>query len=1005
MGPNNADPCWIFQKYRYDGNSTLKVRLAGGFEGIPELLIINAMAFSVMLFIFAIIRKRVWNYGRIALMKKEEVSIHRTSSYNIMYHLLYGGAEERAAQLDADGEGVGTPGESGMTSGDSGPEGDSQDGGSPRSRPAGQAPPSHRGSLTTGSYHNVDLPHSDQGFCSWLVALFQLSDEHILKKCGPDAVQYSTFQRTLMLYLLIVVIFSIAVVLPVNVQGDMSGDGIQFAHTTISNLDPMSDFLWLHCLLSVFYLGIAVYFMRYFMLNLAELKEDKGTLNTVRIRRIPKSQAGNEDLLKKFFKSAYPEFDTIDVQFAYDIAELIKCSTKWKVAETAYVAIQKSGKNPYIRTRACGLLCPCCCGPKMPAKHYYAEQAQKWRERCIEERKLADDKPLNILFVTFANETQAKRVLYDFARYPMIGVLRHPKCIPLTPFNAQLSPDRWLIEPAVTADDMYWENFAIPWRMVRKFFVNVCLFCLLFFLTTPSMLLSLWYRVGAMMVTGSNPGVTALIPNPIIAQYFPTLMLLVFASVLPMIIFYVEYFSKVHWTRSGQNSTVMKKTFFLLVFMVLILPSLGLMSGRDFILYMFNRGGNFTVRWRCVFLPDNGAFFVNYVTGSAFMACGAELLRIGQLLFYLILISCSRSKWELTYAKWMSLVDFPYGVNYAWTMTIFAIVMAYCLLCPLIAPFGLVYFVIKYYVDRYNLYFAYAPSRIRKSVHRSAISMVLGACVIGQVFLFMFLFVRTGGKRYIGKTIFMLTSIIITVIILAGHIFFGWFSTFSDGLVLSKANLKQKLSAYKRFKDEPVKEEPARSGDDKPVVSSVGTRRSKRSRKMLDASRRAMSLAAAPGVSPWDPRGRFDGGLTTADSVFPEGEEDGATGGSGYGPPGSPTHQQVDDLRRGDVRSGEHRADDRRRASLDIVHEPSSGAVQFVPLEYGGFGGEPAPWQASGGVGSASPSGGGPIMENYGSLDSTKQAAPPQKTPALTLAGFSPVAPSSPSQGRTPPES
>lgn len=37
---------------------------------------------------------------------------------------------------------------------------------------------------------------------------------------------------------------------------------------------------------------------------------------------------------------------------------------------------------------------------------------------------------------------------------------------------------------------------------------------------------------------------------------------------------------------------------------------------------------------RCVFLPDQGAFFVNYVIASAFIGNGMELLRLPGLIVY-----------------------------------------------------------------------------------------------------------------------------------------------------------------------------------------------------------------------------------------------------------------------------------------------------------------------------------------------------------------------------------
>jgi ABC-type enterochelin transport system permease subunit len=46
-------------------------------------------------------------------------------------------------------------------------------------------------------------------------------DIDILHKCGRDAVQYLSFQRYLIVYITIITIISIAVVLPINFQGNL----------------------------------------------------------------------------------------------------------------------------------------------------------------------------------------------------------------------------------------------------------------------------------------------------------------------------------------------------------------------------------------------------------------------------------------------------------------------------------------------------------------------------------------------------------------------------------------------------------------------------------------------------------------------------------------------------------------------------------------------------------------------------------------------------------------
>jgi len=75
-------------------------------------------------------------------------------------------------------------------------------------------------------------------------------------------------------------------------------------------------------------------------------------------------------------------------------------------------------------------------------------------------------------------------------------------------------------------------------------------------------------------------------------------------------------------------------------------------------------------------------------------------------------------------------------------LLLFAMVIMYSISCPLITPFGLVYFILKHLVDKHNLAFVYAPSKINKSVHRSAINFVIFCVTLLQVFMTSFSFIR-----------------------------------------------------------------------------------------------------------------------------------------------------------------------------------------------------------------------------------------------------------------------
>ena len=69
--------------------------------------------------------------------------------------------------------------------------------------------------------------------------------------------------------------------------------------------------------------------------------------------------------------------------------------------------------------------------------------------------------------------------------------------------------------------------------------------------------------------------------------------------------------------------------------------------------------------------------------------------------------------------------------------------MMFCVSCPLITPFGCMYFITKHYVDRHNIFYVYKPSKINKRVHATAISFVILSTVVLQFFMTIFRLVFT----------------------------------------------------------------------------------------------------------------------------------------------------------------------------------------------------------------------------------------------------------------------
>ncbi|KAF0030229.1 hypothetical protein F2P81_016960 [Scophthalmus maximus] len=200
---------------------------------------------------------------------------------------------------------------------------------------------------------------------------------------------------------------------------------------------------------------------------------------------------------------------------------------------------------------------------------------------------------------------------------------------------------------------------------------------------------------------------------------------------------------------SSQQRNMMRKLYFFLLFMVLILPSLGLT--------------------RCVFLPDRGAFFVNYVIAAALVGSAMELLRLPGLLLYTVRLTCARSAAERKNIKQNQAYEFQYGAQYAGTLCVYTVIVSYSIACPIIMPFGLMYMLLRHVVDKHNMYFAYLPARLDRKVHVGAVNLALAAPIMCLIWLYFFSVLRAGLRA--STSLFTLVVLCITVFICLSYTF------------------------------------------------------------------------------------------------------------------------------------------------------------------------------------------------------------------------------------------
>lgn len=607
------------------------VIITGAYNGIPQTLILNLISWTCLILLFTVLRRTAWNYGRMALVQRSK---SRWTS------LFYRGGDN--------------------------------DGSVERRRSADES-------------LNID-----EGFFTWLPAVFRLTREQVLAKCGPDAVHYLSFQRHAITLMFIVTVVSIGVILPINFQGSSQLDASTFSRTTLSNINGRSPWLWVHTLISIMYLPISVLIMRRCT---GRKPVPTSMTGTIMITNISKGDR-NEATIRAYFSHNFPHIQIVDLRLAYNINKLNEVQEKKEMVTEALIYtdnyFKKTGKRITVK--------PTLCGPEVDALEYYTNEEKRLKDEAVRCKAIVLNDPLGIAFLTLPSYQLAEHVINHFSLHR-----------------------GWVLQHATNPSDIIWENLSVQQSVwyLKAILVNVMLFIVLFFLTTPALVVN-WFNTMVAKPETLNRFAS------IIFEFLPTLLLWTMAAVMPAIVGFSDKFLS-HWTKSQQNYSIMTKTVIFLLLMTLILPSLGLASAEAFVAWTLHHE-NDTMRWDCVFLPDKGALFVNYVITSGFIGTSLELIRFPELFLYVWYLLQSKSKAEKSYVKKAILYEFPFGVHYAWSLAIFSITMVYSLACPLIAPFGLVYFLFKHIGDKHNLYFAYGPSDMSGvgggRIHATAVRLI-----------------------------------------------------------------------------------------------------------------------------------------------------------------------------------------------------------------------------------------------------------------------------------------
>ena len=213
----------------------------------------------------------------------------------------------------------------------------------------------------------------------------------MLAIAGPDAVRYLRFQIFLIWFLFLVSLFSLCIILPINLQGNRyrnsTSPAADYERTLFDNLDSRftlhlllvqyliflsrSPYLYAHDILAFILFFLAIVWMKKFSKPYHFKDVDINLTRTLLIKKIPPELATNDNI-KKHFDEAYPSLTVTQVNVAYNVSELIKKTQELKEARDTIEAAEKHreavGEPLKMYPRRCSLFSGCfcrCCSEKV----------------------------------------------------------------------------------------------------------------------------------------------------------------------------------------------------------------------------------------------------------------------------------------------------------------------------------------------------------------------------------------------------------------------------------------------------------------------------------------------------------------------------------------------------------------------------------------------------------------------------------------------------------------
>ena len=379
------------------------------------------------------------------------------------------------------------------------------------------------------------------------------------------------------------------------------------------------------------------------------------------------------------------------------------------------------------------------CGKKVAAIPYYEKLEQKHLAKLQKYYLSGKDKNCGVGFITFRSVDSMERAQSSYRNYGSVF---------------------FSLKNACSASDVNWEfvnSNALHGRCYM--FALTFLFILVFFvILTPTNFINYF--------TSFYSTVTGDIGASLIGEYLPTILLLVYQQVI--LPYAIDFLVTTECHTNKSEATISSMTKFLLFnsFYVFFLQFFGLQFIKLVDLAL-DRDLSAWVSLVANSLTSTGQFFCVFMSQLAFMANGLDMLQAGRLVSIKFSEFMALTAEEKEKAYIVSVTQPPYysfTMNYTISLTSFLTILTFSIVFPLILPIGLVYFIIRYYVQKYNMLCLFAiPKEGQEKISESGLYFLELSIIFFQLVTSLTFMLSKSDVYYAIGGLLALTSLVMLI--------------------------------------------------------------------------------------------------------------------------------------------------------------------------------------------------------------------------------------------------